>query len=182
MIPDELLAVQLRVTVCWFAPVAESAAAVGEFVALLRTERLPVTLPAVVGLKVTLKLVFCPAANVNGRAGPVKLKPVPVPAAWDSVTLKLPVFVITTGRVLLVFTVTSPKLRLLGLAESVWVVPVPESGTVGSDALLAIVRLPEKFPAVVGEKMALKETLCPAVRLNGRDKPLMLNPLPVTPA
>lgn len=150
--------------------------------ALLAMERLPVTLPADFGAKVTLKLVFCPAVKVKGRAGPLTLKPAPVAAATEMVTLVLPVFVTTTGKTLLLLRVTLPKLRLVGLAESAWRVPVPESVTVKGEleASLASEMLPEALPAAVGENVALKLALCPAARVKGRGSPLILNPVPLS--
>jgi len=59
----------------------ESGALVGEFVALLTTETSPVTLPAAVGAKVTLKPVLFPAPKVSGRERELMLKPVPVTVA-----------------------------------------------------------------------------------------------------
>ena len=55
----DVLALQLRATE-WeeVVPVPESEAVAGELVALLTTERLPVTLPVVVGANVTLKVAF----------------------------------------------------------------------------------------------------------------------------
>ena len=38
--------------------------------------------------------------------------------------------------------------------------------------------LPLAAPLAVGVKTTLKEVLCPAVRVNGKDSPLRLNPLP----
>jgi hypothetical protein len=112
-----VLAVQERLT-AW-TPVPERGSLLGELVALLRIEALPVTLPAAVGAKVTLKSVFCPADRVRGRVGPLILKPVPVTESWGMVTLPVPVLVRITGSVLLLPTTTLPKLTLAGLATSV---------------------------------------------------------------
>ena len=112
-------------------PVPYSGSLLGEFVALLRTEALPVTLPTVVGAKVRLKSVFCPADRVKGRAGPLMLKPLPVTESWEMVTLPVPVFVRITGSVLLLPSITLPKLVLAGEIESVKVgVPVTVKLTV----------------------------------------------------
>ena len=72
-------------------PVPERGSLAGEFVALLTIETLPVTLPAAVGAKVTLKLAFCPAGKVKGRDRPLTLKPVPVTLICEIVTPALPV-------------------------------------------------------------------------------------------
>lgn len=62
-------------------PVPESGTTLGEFEALLVSERLPLTLPAAAGAKLTLKVPVWLAVSVKGRVGPVKLKPLPVTAA-----------------------------------------------------------------------------------------------------
>jgi hypothetical protein len=38
--------------------------------------------------------------------------------------------------------------------------------------------LPVAFPAAVGENFAVKDVLCPAFRVNGLARPVMLNPVP----
>lgn len=114
----EVLATQLRVTECLSTPVPESDVIFGESVALLTTESCPATLPVEVGANVALKLVFCPAAKVKGVAGPLTPNPAPVAVAFEIVTLALPVSVMTTGNVLVLPTVTFPKLRVPGLADS----------------------------------------------------------------
>ena len=59
-------------------PVPERETVAGELVALLTTERLPVTLPVVVGVKAMLKVAVWPAVRVKGRESPLRPKPVPV--------------------------------------------------------------------------------------------------------
>ncbi len=78
-----------------------------------------------------------------------------------------------------------PKLRLAGLALRRSVTPVPESETVVGELLLASMAteiLPVTLPVAVGAKVALKVALWPAVRVRGRESPLMLKPAPVTVA
>src|SRR5215472_9806988 len=58
-------------------PVPESETVAGELVALLTTERLPVTLPVAVGSKLAVKVVLFPALRVKGREIPATLKPAP---------------------------------------------------------------------------------------------------------
>lgn len=108
----------------------DSGSLVGELVALLTTETLPVTLPAAVGAKVTLKLVLCPAAKVWGRGRPLILKPVPATVVLERVTLAVPVFFRITGNVLLLPRMIFPKLVLVGFLLISSVIPVPESDTV----------------------------------------------------
>lgn len=79
--PDDVLAVQFKLTECLFAPVAERELTAGESAALLVTEKLPVTAPAEAGSKVMLKLAFCPAAKVKGSVWPETLNPAPLAVA-----------------------------------------------------------------------------------------------------
>lgn len=125
----DVLATQLKVTECLFTPVAESETRPGELLALLATERLPVMLPLVAGSKITLKVVFCPAARIRGKVGPLTENPAPVIAAWEIVMLVVPVLVATAGKVLLLPIVTFPKLRVAGLSVSsdVTAVGAPET-------------------------------------------------------
>lgn len=58
----------------------------------------PLAAPAAVGAKMALKVALCPALMVAGRLGPVKLNPVPVADALDTVTLEPPVFVTVTAE------------------------------------------------------------------------------------
>ena len=99
-------------------PLPESVMVAGEFVALLTTETLPVTLPAAVGANVTLRVAAWLAARVSGRVKPLPLNPAPETFTCEMVTLELPLFVSVTVCVLLVPTNTLPKLKLVGLAES----------------------------------------------------------------
>ncbi len=59
----------------------------------------PLAAPVAEGVKITLNVAPCPALSVIGGFGPVTLNPLPVAAAFDTVTLSPPVFVTVTGRV-----------------------------------------------------------------------------------
>lgn len=59
--------------------------------------KLPLTAPAVVGVKIALKVAVCPAVSVMGSPGPVVLNPLPLATALEMVTLDPPEFVTTTG-------------------------------------------------------------------------------------
>lgn len=75
-----------------------------------------------------------------------------------------------------------PNARLLGLGVSVpCVKPVPESGTVRleSEPVEVMLILPLAEPLAFGEKVTVNDVLCPAVKVNGSDKPLRLNPAPL---
>ena len=171
------LALRRRLT-----PVPESDRVAGELVALLTTERLPVRLPVVVGAKATLTVVVWPAARVRGSESPLRVNPVPVKLACDTVTLAVPELVKVTVWELLLPTVTFPKLRLAGLAFRRRLTPVPESDRVAGEllALLTTDRLPVTLPVAVGAKLAVKVVLLPALRVKGREMPANLKPAPAT--
>src|SRR5437879_7799669 len=81
---------------------------VGELVALLTSETLPVAVPAVVDAKTTLKLAVCPAAKVSGAVRPLALKPLPETLICEMLTLELPGLVrVTVCGALLLPTVHS---------------------------------------------------------------------------
>jgi hypothetical protein len=63
-------------------------------------------------------------------------------------------------------------------------VPVPLKLIVSGEpgTLLAIETLPATVPDEVGENFAAKEAFCPALMVEGTDKPLMLKPVPETTA
>jgi len=156
---------------------------VGELVALLTSETLPVAVPAVVDAKTTLKLAVRPAAKVSGAVRPLALKPLPETWICEMLTLELPELVrVTVCGVLLLPTVTFPKLRLLGLAvrSKVEVTPVPLNAMVEweLEASLTSERLPVTLPALAGAKATLKLVLCPALRVSGTVRPVMLKPFP----
>ena len=67
--------------------------------ALELTVSVPLAAPATEGVKTALNVVLCPALIVIGRLGPVKLNPLPVATALDTVTATPPVFVTATGTV-----------------------------------------------------------------------------------
>ena len=87
------------------------------------------------------------------EATPLALKPVPETLTVEMVTFEFPVFVNDTACVLLLPTVTLPKLRLAGIAERAdCTTPVPDRETVSveSDALLWTVKVPVVSPAFCG--------------------------------
>jgi hypothetical protein len=90
-------------------------------VALLVTETLPVTLPAVVGAKFTVKVAARPVFRIVPADTPLAVKPEPVMLTLEIVTLELPEFVSVTARLLMEPVLTLPKLRIVGLALSRYV-------------------------------------------------------------
>ena len=84
----------------------------------LTRERLPLTLPLDCGAKMTVKLALCPAARVSGRAGPRRLNPDPVIAAWETVRFEPPELPKTSACEALLPTGTLLKLMLDGVTVS----------------------------------------------------------------
>ena len=101
---------------------------------LLVIERLPVALPAVVGVKVTATLADCPAAMVAGVVIPLMENSAPVKVNTETVKLLVPVFDSTTFVVPLVPVDTLPKSTEVGLTDSC-----------GPPVLLALTAVAERF-------------------------------------
>jgi hypothetical protein len=143
---------------------------VGEFVALLATNALPLTDPVVVGAKFTLNVVLCPAPKLID-VKPLIAKPPPLTLPPETLTLVLPVLDNLTVWLLLLPTVTFPKLRLVGLAVSciVVVTPVPLRAIVVGEvgALLTSVRAPVVLVVVVGVKLTVKAAELPGATVSG---------------
>ena len=98
----------------------------------------------------------CVGLNVAGRLPPTIAKPVPVIAAEFTVTGDVPVDVSVSDCVVVVFTVTLPKLRLAaltvncGLGAAVLVPLRATTATPPLDELLLIVIWPLVAPVAVG--------------------------------
>jgi hypothetical protein len=90
----------------------------------------------------------------------------------DPVALNVPVLEVLDP------TTTLPKLWLAGDAAN-WpgAVPVPDKATVsdGFEAFDVRVRFPLALPDALGENTTEKVTLCPAVKVVGKDRPLTEN-------
>ena len=165
-------------------PVPEAGIVKVGFVAVEVTVTFPLTAPADVGAKETVKVALFPAFRVRGVVIPLKLNPVPVAATFETVMLVPPVLVIISDSDPLLPTLTLPKPRLVGLAASApGVTPVADTGIVrvGFVAVELTVRLPVTAPATVGTNDTVKVALCPPVSVNGVAIPLTLRPVPVIP-
>lgn len=161
-------------------PDPDKAITSGEPGALLTIETLPVALPAVVGANFAVNDVLCPVVSVCA-ARPVMLNPVPDTLPCEIATLAVPVFFKVTLTDPLAPTSRLPKLILVGFAVKFPCTPVPLSAidTVGSFAVLVMRMLPEAPPTVLGAYCAVKLVLWFAASVNGTDRPVALNPVPV---
>src|SRR5258708_2364078 len=118
-------------------PVPERARVPGELGALLARDKLPETLPAVVGAKATLKLELCPGDRVKGRVRPLTEKPPLGTVSWETVKLAVPELVsLLVGR-LVVFSATYEKLTLAGTSVICGDVEAPELTTETPNSWLA---------------------------------------------
>jgi hypothetical protein len=88
------------------------------FEALLTIEIVPLLLPELVGANCALKVVLWPARTVIGAVSPLMLKPAPVAAACEIVTLAEPEFVKVMDWLPVLPTFTDPKFTIGGLAPS----------------------------------------------------------------
>ncbi len=82
--------------------------------ALLFTVKLPLTLPAAVGANAMFSVADCPGVKTVPEATPLALNPVPDRVTPEIVTFELPVLLSVELSVLLLPTVTLPKLKLVG--------------------------------------------------------------------
>ena len=162
------------------APVPVAVSVTGEVDALEVKETLAVVAPVACGSNVRVNDAVPPAAMVSGRDGPVNENSVPLLTAAAVTFTLAPVALSVTGRLLLVFTVTLPKLKLVGLTLN-WpvAVAVPDSAMDGDVASETRAMAPLAAPGVVGVKVTSKVKAWPAVRVSGMLSPLIPNCDPV---
>jgi hypothetical protein len=145
---------------------------------VLVTVTLPVTVSADFGLNVRFIDAFCPGAKVMGVVIPLMTTSFAFTLISAMVVLKFPLFVSVTLFVLELPALTLAKLKLVGLAEIVTAAatPVPLKATVFGEfgALLAMVMLPPKLPAVVGANSTLNVAVLPIAIVVGVLSPLTL--------
>jgi hypothetical protein len=91
---------------------------IAELEALEVKAKLPLALPADCGANATEKVALWPAPSVRGKANPLRVKPVPVRVALDTVRLEPRELVKVTDCVSLFPTGTFAKFRLPRLAVS----------------------------------------------------------------
>jgi hypothetical protein len=182
----EGLELQERLTLCGDATVPDpvSFSIVGVLTALLLREMLPDAVPPAWGVKVRVNDVLWPTAIVVGTDIPPRWNSGLVEVAEEIFTLD-PVAVSVAVRVLLVPTVTLPKLMLVALGfKRPEEMPVPDRAIfrAGLTAFDTTAIPPLVLPPTFGVKRTVKVKLCPLFRLRGVLKPLKLNPAPVTVA
>jgi hypothetical protein len=151
----------------------------------LDTVMLPVMFSDADGLKTTLIAALWPAPMVSPAAMPLAEKSLAFTVTAEIVALAVPLLVTVTVWVLELPTAMPGKLKLVGLAvsEGAAAVPVPLSGTAVGElvALLAILTLPVRLPAVVGSNRTLNVVVPPAGIVAGVASPLTLKAPPLSP-
>lgn len=142
------------------------------------TVMLPETFSWAFGWNDTLSVCVCPGVNVTGVVTPLAVTSVALTVICEMVTFPVPPLVSTTFLELVVPALTLPKARLVGFADRTTVpeTPVPVRAIVEGEvgALLVIVMVAGRLPAVVGAKVALKVALAPAAIVLGVANPLKL--------
>ena len=142
----------------------------------------PVTLVAVVGAKATLSAIDWLGVRTVFAGTPVSVKPAPVIATLEIVTLEFPLLVRVVLNGLLLPTFTVPKLKLVKVAPSSLVAGAAEpvsaivNGEVG--ALLVSKIEPLTAPEPVGVNKAEKVVLPPAATVAGTVRPEIVKPAP----
>ena len=144
----------------------------------METVTFPVTVSLADGSKIRFIEARCPGANVIGVEIPFAETSLAATVICDSVTLELPLFVIVTLLVVALPALTLPKLRLLGLEESVtdaaWPVPVSVATFGELGASLEMLTFPARLPAAAGAKSTLNVAVFPALIVVGVFRPLAL--------
>lgn len=151
-----MLAPQLKLAewdVAW-TPVPERVMVLGKPVAVLAMVTLPLSVPEVLGPKITPKVILWPGDKETGVPAPLRVNPVPLSVICETVTFELPEFVSATLCVDEDPALTLPKARFVALSASDWVagIPIPLTAMVDGEfgALLTMVTLPLTDPADVG--------------------------------
>jgi hypothetical protein len=148
-------------------PVPDNPTVVGESVALLvMATPAPLTVPAVVGAKVTVRVADWPGVSTVPLEIPLALNPAPVTVTPEIVMFELPLFVTDVVSELSVPSPTLPKDKLDGLAPSdgAAMAPVPDRLMTSGDGVPFVmsVILPFTVVAEDGVKTALKLVFAPA--------------------
>lgn len=120
--------------------------------------------------------------SIKPAVTPLPLNPPAGNVTLEIVTFEFPVFVRVVVRELLLFTFTSPKARLLGVAlnRAVAAVPVPLNPIASGEfvALLTSEAEPLTAPPVIGANITLNVVFPPAAIVTGRERPFVLKPVP----
>lgn len=152
-----------------------------EELALLTSDKVPVTLPAVCGAKTTVNEAFCPAEMLAGKVRPLMLKPLPVTFAWETVSVALPVLLICRGWELLVPVVMLGKVMAFCERDRAAWAPEPVTLTWLVPLWLTTETEPVVAAVVDGLKTTVNMALCEGAKVSGVLMLVRLRPEPVIP-
>jgi hypothetical protein len=179
----DVLALHDRLTLCCGAgvPVPVTDSATEGLVALLENVMVPEATPLAWGVKVSVKDALWPALRMRGSDNPFTANSRLLVPTEEIVTLA-PLAVRVTVWFWFAPTVTLPKFTVAG-ATANWpaAVAVAERETLTDGTEPVVVReiVPLALPGAWGANVTLKVRLCPAFRVVGKLRPLVLNPAPV---
>jgi hypothetical protein len=146
----------------------------------------PLAVPNVVGSNVTVSVAVWLGIKVNPADTPLALNPAPTTETPEIVTFVFPALVNVVVSGVLVLRLTFPKLKLVELAVScvVAATEVPLKGIVSCAGDPFVVSTTDPLTGVdeaeAGVNTALNVALLPAAIVVAVDRPVTLNPLPVT--
>lgn len=155
---------------------------------LLLIVNCPFAEPVAVGWNCTRRLSDCIGFNVAGRLPPIRVKPSPVIAAELTITGTVPVEVKVRACVVVLFTVTLPKLRLPALTANCGLaaaVPIPLNATTtafSTEESLLMASCPLANPVVVGWKRTCTVNDCDGFSVAGSESPSRVKPAPAIAA
>jgi hypothetical protein len=148
----------------------------------------PLAVPVVVGSNCTCSVKDCVGFNVAGKLPPTIVKPAPVITAESTVTGEVPVEVSVSACVVVVFTVTLPKLSVAALIVN-WGLGAPvlvplnvTTDVLPVDELLLIVSWPLAVPVVVGSNCTCSVKDCVGFNVAGKLPPTIVKPAPIITA
>jgi hypothetical protein len=153
------VAVHSSVTECETdcTPAPEREIIAGELVALLAMVKLSVKFPAADGVKVTIRVAFCPGARISPVETPLVVNLASETFTLEMETVEFPALLSATLSVLLLPIATFPKFKLeeLTFKSDVAATPDPLTATVAGElvALLMTETVPETLPVAVGENL-----------------------------
>ena len=152
--------------------------------ALLLIVNCPFAELVVLGLNCTRRVSDCVGFNVAGRFPPTMAKPAPVIAAELTTTGAVPVEVRVRDCVVVVFTVTLPKLKLpaltvnCGFAAAVLVPLSATTITFSAEESLFIASCPLAEPVARGLNRTCSVKDCVGLSVAGRVPPTRVKPAP----
>jgi hypothetical protein len=160
---------------------------VGALVALLANDALAEAVPLEVGVNVTVYGALWLAGMVTGNERPLIANSEPFIVTEETVTLAVaaasrPVVVPLVPTTTLPDTLTAVGFEVSVPALADTTVPLSGINRFGFEASEVTVTVPGNEPVDAGANVTLNDVLCPGARVVGMPKPLILEPVPVTPA